>query len=206
VYKIDRGRKHKVSRIIFHGNYKVPASELLDQVAVKQSHLWTYGAISQKLLKQSKGNIEAVCHDHGYEDVKVTPQAVDREPQVVAVFEIQEGPQTLVDDTEVTGNQHIPYEQLTAPKGYELRAGVPFSPRKLANDRNRIEATYLNRGYLNVDVKTTIDHLLSDSHRVYVTYAVTEHQLVRVSQVVFLGEAVILQRPATVHDQTSPKS
>lgn len=196
LYKIDRGKKHKVSRIIFHGNYNVPTSELLEQVAVKKSHIWTHGALSQKLLKQSKSNIEAVYHDRGYEDVKVTPQAVDREPQVDAVFDIQEGPQTLVDDTAVTGNQHIPYEQLTAPKGYELRAGVPFSPRKLAEDRNRIEASYLNRGYLNVEVKTTVDHLLSDSHRVYVTYAVTEQQLVRVSQVIQLGQKVT--RPSLI--------
>ena len=200
VYRIDRGRKHKVSRIIFHGNYNVPTKELLDQVAVKKSHIWTHGAISQKLLKQSKDNIEAVYHDRGYEEVKVTPQAVDREPLVDAVFDIQEGPQTLVDDTDVTGNQHIPYEQLTTPKGYELRAGVPFSPRKLADDRNRIEATYLNRGFLNVEVKTTVDHLLSDSHRVYVTYAVTEHQLVRVSQVVQLGEQVT--RPSLIAKTT----
>ena len=200
VYKIDRGRKHKVRRIIFHGNYNVATKELLDQIAVKKAHLWTHGAISQKLLKQSKDNIEAVYHDRGYEEVKVTPQAVDREPLVDAVFDIQEGPQTLVDDTDVTGNQHIPYEQLTAPKGYELRAGVPFSPRKLADDRNRIEATYLNRGFLNVEVKTTVDLLLSDSHRVYVTYAVTEHQLVRVSQVVQLGEQVT--RPSLIAKTT----
>jgi outer membrane protein assembly factor BamA len=188
VYHIDRGKKHKVDRIFFQGNYAVSSDDLLQQVTVKKSHIWTHGSVSQKLLKQSAKNIEALYHDRGYEDVKVTPRTVDREPKIDVAFEIQEGAQTLVDDVEVTGNGHVPFAQLAAPKGFQLRGGAPFSPRKLADDRNRIEANYLNRGYLNIEVKTTVDHVLGDSNRVYVTYAVTENQLVRVSDVVYLGQ------------------
>jgi outer membrane protein insertion porin family len=188
VYNIDRGRKHKVDRILFQGNYSIPEKDLLAQVTAKKSHIWTHGAISDKLLKQSKENIEALYRDRGYEEVKVTSRAVDREPKIDVSFEIAEGPQTLVHDIEVAGNQHVAYSALTAPKGFQLRAGVPFSPRKLADDRNRIEATYLNRGYLNVEVKATVDQLLNDPHRVYITYAIAEHQLVRVSQVLYLGQ------------------
>jgi len=39
--------------------------------------------------------------------VKVTSRAVDREPKIDVSFEIAEGPQTLVDDIEVAGNQHV---------------------------------------------------------------------------------------------------
>ncbi|PYX49856.1 MAG: hypothetical protein DMG79_07625, partial [Acidobacteria bacterium] len=41
VYQIDRGRKHKVERIFFHGNYALSQKELMDQVTVKTSHIWT---------------------------------------------------------------------------------------------------------------------------------------------------------------------
>lgn len=188
VYNIDRGRKHKVDHIVFHGDYNIPEKDLLAQVTVKKSHIWTHGAVSDKLLKQSKENIEALYHDRGYEEAKVTPQAVDREPKIDVSFEITEGRQTLVDDVEVVGNQHVAYNALAAPNGFQLRAGVPFSPRKLADDRNRIDATYLNRGYLNAEVKTTVDQLFNDPYRVYVKYTIAEQQLVRVSQVVYLGQ------------------
>jgi outer membrane protein assembly factor BamA len=190
VYQIDRGRKHKVDRISFNGNYAISSEELMQQVTAKKSHIWTHGSVSHKLLKQSAQNIEALYRDRGYEDIKVTPRTVDREPKIDVAFDIQEGPQMLVDDIEVSGNHHIPFAQLTAPKGFQLRSGVPYSPRKLADDRNRIEATYLNRGFLNVDVKTKVDHILGDPNRVYVTYDVTENQLVRVSQVVYVGQKV----------------
>ena len=188
VYHIDRGRKHKVDRILFSGNYHISPKELQEQVAVKKSHIWSHGAVSEKLLKQSKDNIEALYRDRGYEKIKVTPRTVDREPKIDVTFDVEEGPQTLVDDVEVTGNQHVPYDALTAPKGFQLRPGAPFSPRKLAEDRNRIEANYSTHGYLNVDVKAWVDPLLNDPQHVYVTYSIAEHQMVRVSQVLYLGQ------------------
>lgn len=188
VYNIDRGKKHKVDRIIAHGNHELSEKEVLAQVTVKKSHIWTHGSLSQKLVKQSAENIQAVYRDRGYEDVKVTPRVTDREPKIDVAFDIEEGAQTLVEDVQVTGNNSVPYDQLTAPVGFQLRAGTPFSPRKLAEDRNRISANYLNRGYLNAAVRTTIHRSGGDPHRVNVAYAITENKLVRISEVVYLGQ------------------
>jgi outer membrane protein insertion porin family len=186
-YKIDRGKKHKVDRIYFQGNYALSSKELMSQVTVKKSHIWSHGSLSEKLVRQSSQNIEALYRDHGYEDAKVTPHTIDREPKIDVAFEIAEGPQTLVEDVQVQGNEHIAYEQLTAPKGFQLHAGMPFSTRKLADDRNRISANYLNRGYLNVVVKANITKT-DDPLRVKVNYAITENQLVRVGDVYYQGE------------------
>ena len=188
VYQIDRGTKHKVGDIVFQGNHKLSTKELMDQVTVKKSHIWTHGRVSQKLLKQSADNMQALYRDRGYEDVKVTPRTVDREPKIDIAFNIEEGIQTVVEGVEVAGNQNLDSSLLAAPKGFQLRAGQPYSPRKLAEDRNRISANYLNRGYLNVDVKTSVKPSSVDPHRVNVAYAITENQLVRIDQVVFLGQ------------------
>jgi outer membrane protein assembly factor BamA len=188
VYKIDRGTKQKVDRILFHGNYELSATELMDQITVKKSHLWTHGSVSQKLLKQSADNIQALYRDRGFEEIKVTTRTVDQGRKMDVEFEIQEGSQTVVEDVQISGNQNVPSGQLAAPKGFELRAGMPYSPRKLAEDRNRISATYLNRGYLNAEVKTVVKPKPEDTHRVDVAFAITEHQLVRIDEVVYLGQ------------------
>jgi len=187
-YTIERGRKHKVDRILFHGNYAISQADLMDQVVVKKSHLWTHGSVSQKLAKQSAENMEALYRDRGYEDAKVTPRKVDHEAKIDVDFDIVEGQQTVVENVEISGNQNMAYAQLTAPVGFGLKAGAPYSPRKLADDRNRISANYLNRGYLNAEVKATVKAVAGDPHRVEVGYAITEHQLVRINDVVILGE------------------
>jgi outer membrane protein insertion porin family len=206
LYNIDRGSKHKVDRILFHGNYAITEKDLKDQVVVRRSRIWTRGSLSQKLLKESADNIEALYRDKGYEDIKVKAHVVDREPKIDIDFDIEEGTQTIVDDVRVTGNQNISYAQLTAPKGFQLRAGTPYSPRKLAEDRNRISATYLNRGYLNAEVKASLDKDPDNPHRVTVAYDITENQLVRTNDVVYLGQKrtrlSVLTRTAKIPPET----
>jgi len=188
VYTIDRGKKRKVGRIVFHGNDRVSEKDLMAQVTVKKSHIWTHGSLSRKLLKESADNIRALYGDRGYEDAKVTPQTSEHESKIDVAFDIEEGKETIVENIEVSGNQHVPTGQLTAPKGFQLKAGAPFSPRKMTDDRNRISATYLNRGYLNADVKATVNKIENDVHRVSVAYVITENQQVTIDDVAYLGQ------------------
>ncbi len=188
VYAIEKGKKHKVDQIIFHGNHQVPEKDLQSLVVVQKARFFFHGNVSQKLVNQSVKNLQALYHDRGYEDAKITAETRDREPKIDVIFHIEEGAQTLVDTVEVTGNNNIRYEQLAAPTGFQLRPGTPFSPRLLSEDRNRISANYLNQGYLNVEVKPKVNRDSSDAHHVNVTYAVNEQQMVRVGDVIYLGQ------------------
>jgi outer membrane protein insertion porin family len=209
VYEIDKGRKHKVDRIMFQGNQQVPERDLLTAVVVKKSHFWSHGSASQKLAKKSAENLQALYRDRGHEDVKVTPQIVERQSRIDVVFNVQEGPQTLVQNVEVVGNNNVPREQLAPPAGLELRSGSPFSPRKLVEDRNRIFAAYLNRGYLNAEVKAAVKRGAQDPHRVEVTYNISEHQMVRVRDVIYLGQkrtrVSLIQKTAKLPSETPIK-
>jgi outer membrane protein assembly factor BamA len=188
VYKIERGSKHKVDRISFQGNHEITTKQLSPLIVVKRAHIIGHGSISEKLLKQSADNLQAYYRDQGYESAKVTPRVTEHNPKIDVAFEIEEGLQTLVDQVQVTGNQNFRKDQLTAPQGFELKSGTPFSARKLSDDRNRISANYLNRGYLNVEVTTKVTRHADDPHRVDISYAIVEHQLIRVADVVYLGQ------------------
>jgi outer membrane protein insertion porin family len=206
VYDIESGKKHKVRSISFRGNQQVSDQALLSQVLIKKAHLLSHGSISQKQLKQSVDKLRALYQDIGYEDVKVTPKVVDKEPYLDVVFEIQECQQTWVEAVQVTGNQTVPLDGLTGKKALPLRANYPFSQRRMVEGRNQIAAAYQNRGYLNSEVKTTVARQPSDPHRVDVTYAITEGQMVRVSDVLYLGQKrtrlSLLHKTAQIEPET----
>ena len=187
-YEIDRGKKYKVDRVAFSGNKNIASSALMAGVAAKKAHFWNHGSVSQKLLKQSVDDLEAIYRDKGYEDAKISFATAKHDSKIDVSFEINEGQQTIVASVSVTGDEHIAREQLTAPKGFEMRAGEPFSPRRVAEDRNRISATYLDRGYPNADVSAKISRHADDHLKVDVIYAITEHQFVRVGEIVYLGQ------------------
>jgi outer membrane protein insertion porin family len=206
VYDIESGKKHKVRSISFRGNQQVSDQALLSQVLIKKAHLLSHGSISQKQLKQSVEKLRALYQDIGYEDVKVTPKVVDKEPYLDVVFEIQEGEQTWVEAVQVTGNQTVPLDRLTGGKALPLRANYPFSQRRMVEGRNQIAAAYQTRGYLNSEVKTTVARQPSDPHRVDITYAITEGQMVRVSDVLYLGQKrtrlSLLHKTAQIEPET----
>jgi outer membrane protein insertion porin family len=187
-YEINRGRRYKVADITFAGNKNIAASALISKISVKKAHFWNHGSLTDKLLRQSVDTLKAIYRDKGYEDVKITSHVTKHDSKIDVGFDIDEGPQTVVATVDVTGNDHIPRSQLTAPKGYETRADQPFSPREVTEDRNRISATYLDRGYPNATVTTKISREMQDPHRVSVTFAIDENQFVRVSNVVYLGQ------------------
>jgi outer membrane protein insertion porin family len=187
VYEVDKGTKHKVSSITFAGNRELDEDDLVNQVEVKRSHFWTHGKISQKLVRKSVSNLEARYKDAGFEQVKITPDVVDHDPKIDVTFHIVEGPQTLISDVQVEGNNSIALEQLSPTHQLETRPGNPYSPRLVANDRSRIAATYLDRGYLNSEVRAVVNRDANDAQRVNVTYTVSERQQVRMKDVLYLG-------------------
>src|SRR5262249_29780736 len=155
LYQVKRGKKHKVDNISFKGANRISEKELLGQVSVKKSRVFSRGKVSQKLVSESAENLRALYQERGYENVKVTPRITDHDPKIDILFKIEEGSQTLVDKVYVTGNDHVSVSELSGPNGLQLRPNVPFSNRGLSEDRNRILASYLNRGYLNAEVNAT---------------------------------------------------
>ncbi len=198
VYNVNRGRRHKVEAVSFRGNEHVERGELIQQVAVKPHRLLlSRGKFSDKLLRQSVQSITAFYKDRGYEDVKVEPDVVDREPKIYVTFQITEGPQTLVDNLTLQGNTRISGVELAPKGGFRLRPGQPFSPKGLADDRSHILAAYLNRGFLNSEFDSKVARLPSDPHRVDVTYTIREKQQVQVAEIVLVGNKQT--RPSLIH-------
>ena len=188
LYKIDKGKKHKLEQLAFRGNRHVDEDELTAAIPIKKAHLLSHGKFTDKLVRQSVKNLEALYQDRGFEEVSITPEVVDKEPKVYVTFQIAEGPQTQVEKISFQGNHAFDTSALTPKEGFLLRPGAPFSPGRLSKDRGNILAVYLDRGYLRAEVKPTVARHKDDPHRVDITYDINEGQQVRVSQVVIAGE------------------
>jgi len=186
VYKIESGRKHTVETIGFRGNTRFDAGDLLPQVLVKKHRfLLSRGKFSNKLVRRSVNAITAFYRDHGYQDAKVEPDVVHREPRLYVTFVIAEGPQTTVNNLTLKGNTRMSGPELAPAQGFELRPGQPFSPRSLTSDRAHILAQYLDHGFLNADLTSKVTKV--GNNQVDVVYNITEGQQVRTQQVLTLG-------------------
>jgi outer membrane protein insertion porin family len=186
-YDVAKGKRRKVRGIALEGNHHLASARLLSQLTVKKHHFLGHGQFSEKLLRTSVNGISAVYTDNGYEQIKVEPQVSETQSGLDIRFTISEGPQTTVRQLAVEGNRALTLAQLAPPGGLRLRPGEAFSASRMREDGNRIAAAYLDRGYLNADVKTTVARTAGDTHQVDVVYRIEEQQKVEISRVIYVG-------------------
>ncbi len=206
VYNVDKGRKHKVAEIAFKGNRHADEDKLEETVAVKKGSFLSHGKFSNKLLQESVKNLKAFYQDQGFEQVSITPEVVDKEPKIYVTFQIAEGPQTLVTNLQLEGNNAFSKAALSPSGGFLIRSGAPYSPGRVAKDRGKILAVYLDHGYLTANVKTQVQRVGNDPTRVNVVYQIEEGQQVRIDQVAMIGhkrtQPRIIARTAQLRTET----
>jgi outer membrane protein insertion porin family len=186
-YEIDKGKRHRVAEVSFQGNAYFSEADLLGRISIKKKGILSRGRLSQQLLKRSVESLTTLYRNAGFEEVKVEPQVIDREPDVYVTFHFTEGTQTLVESLRVAGNQAVPLAALD-PDQFNLKAGQPFSLPLLSEDRDRVMALYLDRGYLNARFKSAVNRRPENPHRVEVVYIIEEGPEVRIGEVAFLGQ------------------
>ncbi|MGE5205588.1 MAG: POTRA domain-containing protein [Chlamydiota bacterium] len=189
LYQITKGPRHKVGEVEIAGNRHMPDAKLMPHVAVKKAgRLWfEHGKFSQKLVRSSVTNLENIYKAAGFSSVKVTPQvSTHSNGNVVVAFQVDEGPQDIVETLRVEGNRTVPVGQL-APHGLLLAPGQPYSQKNVNDDRNHIMARYLNLGFLTASFRETVKPLPKQPHRLVVTYEINEGPRVSTSKIVTLG-------------------
>ena len=187
VYRVQKGRKHKVESIAFDGNHEFNDAALRAALVIrKEKLLFSRGRYSETLLRASVNKIVNMYKVMGYPDVHVATKVDDHEPNVDITFLITEGGRTTVRDFRITGDEGLDTSKLPA-HGLRLGPGKPYSPEFEQEDRNDILAYYLDRGFLSARLSTRVSPLSGDKYKIDVVYQVEPGPETRVQDVVYLG-------------------
>ena len=187
VYKITKGKKHRVTAVRITGNSHISSAELMPQIAVQAKHLFSRGKFSERLVNSSASNLRALYQSEGYSDAEITPQVTRKAGNIRVTFQVTEGPQDIVNSLTVEGNRTLP-ESKFAPQGLKLAAGGPYSQARIEADRAEVIAHYLQDGYLTASFReTATEASKSERHRINVVYHIYEGPKVTTNEVLTLG-------------------
>jgi outer membrane protein assembly factor BamA len=141
--------------------------------------------------------VEAVrraYRERGFTRAEVTPAvailprpdgsspAADRPVEVGLA--VGEGPRTLVGAITLDGNTVLSEGEIRALMG--TTPGRPFSEAQVAQDRDRVQLEYLNRGYESASVAPAVTLVEGDT-RAEITFAISEGPQVLVDHVIIIG-------------------
>lgn len=183
-YTIDRQKRQKVVSIDFTGATYFSRPLLLERLSTRAGRLTSRGKFSEDLLRRDAENIKDLYLRAGFEQVSVEP-SFEKDASgtnIAARFAIQEGPRTLVGETDFRGG-HLSRVELL--RGLALTPGQPFSQLQLQDDRRLVESHYLERGFTEASVEASVERLKGD--RVRIVYSVSEGTAIHVADVHTVG-------------------
>jgi len=194
VYRIAKGKKHKVTAVTITGNSQLPSSDLDSHLAVNKSHLFSPGDYSDRLVRTSANNLNAVYQSEGFSSATVEPKVDRMGGNVQITFRVDEGPRDIVHSIKIEGADTFPQSKF-APGGLKLSAGKPYSQAHVQSDRAEIVSRYLQAGYLDASFRETAEQASkTEPHEIDVVYHINEGPKVDAGQVLTLGRSHTKQR------------
>ncbi len=150
-FHIDLGQRYKLVHLEISGNRYFDDATILERMAITPATRLRYrhGRFSQALLDADLAAIRSLYRANGFRDVRVTARTESPyrggERDVAVFVEIDEGEQWLVSSLQLDGlsQENRPYVEPLI----NSFPGQPFSPAKIANDRDNVLEYYYNNGY-----------------------------------------------------------
>jgi outer membrane protein insertion porin family len=193
-FHVNPGRQYRLTDVSFIGNTQVEDDDLEAIVAttprggfrrVLQSLLRRPGGVTRGQLGDDRDAVESFYRLNGFAQAVVDdPQVTTREDGSLSVqFPIAEGPQTLLTEVRVEGNDEFAAGDLPP---VQLAPGKPLNPQLLHEDIVTLQTFYANRGHVEVQVEPRVTES-ADHTQASVVYTIAEGPHVNVDEIVVRG-------------------
>ena len=205
-FDVSPGPRYRLTEVGFSGNQKIDEDALQGAIVTAprggirgflQTLFRRPSGVTAEQLSDDQDSLETFYRFEGFSEATVgDPIVTTRADGTMTVeFPIVEGPQTLVSQVVVEGNDQILTDDLPRPR---LRAGEPLNPQTLHDDVVALQTRYANRGYVEVQVISRVA-TSDDKTSAAVTYVIAEGPQVDINSVVVRGNTytdrdVVLRR------------
>jgi len=182
-----------IGKLMFEGNDDVEDKVLTRITTLKAGHVF-----GPQQLKHERNNLRRQYLKKGHYQVAVSfKQEKSEDGSVNLTVQIDEGPVTRIRRIRFTGNASFDRVELTkqlASRESTLMGWFSdrdvFSQKRAGADGQMLQQYYLNHGYLDSKVESTILALSEDKHSFYLTFNLHEGVQYTVSSIELQGDLV----------------
>jgi outer membrane protein insertion porin family len=166
-----------INKIVFEGNKKFKDEQLAGVVQSRERSVFTRSRIQSDVQR-----ILELYRRSGRFRASVEPKVIELEQnRVNVVFEVTEGPKTDVARISFIGNKAFSDSKLrnvvdtrqTSILSF-LRSGDSYDPDRLAADEQKIRRYYLERGYADFQVISSVADLDRERNTFFITFSMEE--------------------------------
>ncbi|WP_372723920.1 outer membrane protein assembly factor BamA, partial [Immundisolibacter sp.] len=197
VLVINVVERPSIAELNITGNKDIKTEDL--QKGLREVGLATGRVFVPSALDQLQQELQRQYYGHGKYGVKVDTKVTDLPRNRVRVdITIAEGDISRIRQINIVGNEVFDAQtlrglfELSTPNLLSFVTGNDkYSRQKLAGDLEKLHAYYLDRGYLDFDIKSTQVAITPNKREIYITINVTEGQQYTVDEVKLSGNLVV---------------
>jgi outer membrane protein insertion porin family len=194
VYKLEPGRKFKLSQINFEGITAIDSYDLLAQLKSKTSSFIPYfgstrGFTSDEFLRQDANLIAKRLKELGYRRATVVERrgvSVDGD-NLIITFSAVEGPRTYIQDIDLRGNNLLTLDELRSK--LLVKPTDPLVAEQVRGNADKLLMAYNNRGNATAEATAEIVDVgnVDGQDRVRLLYNIVEGNRVRITDIITRG-------------------
>jgi outer membrane protein insertion porin family len=166
-----------INQVVFEGNSSLKDDKIRDEVTIHPRGIFTRAAVQADVQR-----IVELYRRSGRISATVTPEIVELpQKRVDLIFKIVEGSKTGIDRVNFIGNRAFSDNTLrdtivtTESHWYKFfTSNDNYDPDRIEFDREQLRKYYINKGYYDFRVISSIAELSPDQKRFSVTYTIEE--------------------------------
>ena len=193
-FHVVPGQRYHLTAVTFTGNAKLSDKTLAGVIATSTqggfrsfvSNLFRRPTgVTRTQLGDDRDALESYYMLQGFSEAKVADAVVNlkNDGTMTVDFPITEGPQTLLANVKIEGNEQVPAKELPP---LQLHPGEPLNPQLERNDIVALQSYYADRGNTEVQI-TPRQEIAADKTSASVTYVVAEGPRVNFGDVIVRG-------------------
>lgn len=175
-----------INEIAFEGNEKIKKDALMAEVQLRPRTVLTRTKVQADVAR-----LQEMYRLSGRFSASVEPKIIKLDQnRVNLVFEISEGPQTLISRIVFLGNKRFDDGDLQRvirsreDRWWRIWSGADkYDPDRVAFDREMLRKFYLEHGYADFLVESAIAELSPDRKHFYVTFTLNEGERYKVGKI-----------------------
>lgn len=197
VYKVEPGRRFKLTDIDIQGVDAVPSETLQQQLKSKTASFIPLfglgrGITSNDFLRQDASIILRQLRDLGYRraTVEVLRGVSPTGDNLIITFDVTQGPRTYIEDIGIRGNTVLTGDELR--ERLTLKPEDPYVTADVSQNADKLLSAYNLQGYATAEVFSEIVDIgnVNGQDRVRLVFAITEGNRIKIRRVQTRGIAV----------------
>ena len=166
-----------ITKVAFEGNNKLKDDKLTEEVQIRAGEV-----LSQSRVQSAQQRILEIYRQMGRFSATVEPKVIKQDQnRVILVFEINEGSTTYVRTINFVGNKHVSKSKLEEAMLTKRKRWFRFfatddvyDPHRFIADQEAVRNVYMNQGYADVQLMSSIAELTPDHKDFHLTFTLNE--------------------------------